>query len=144
MTILNFGSPGQGADRTNSEFGWLPREDERGIIAGGMAAIILVALLCAMATHPPVVHSQTWSAGARPEPFTNVGDSSYDDLHRGIEEDSLYRIREAALTVSWGDLGEQEAFGRWALLALEEFQQRQDRYSAGSMAAACQRGSPWD
>jgi hypothetical protein len=44
--------------------------------------------------------------------------------------------------VSWGDFGEQGAFGRHALLALEEFQLKQERYGAVSMAAANQRGSP--
>ncbi|MGD2178651.1 MAG: hypothetical protein PVG71_12610 [Anaerolineae bacterium] len=135
MTILNFGSLEEGAYRTRSEFGELPRGDERWIIVGGMAAIIFVALLCAMATYPPVVHSQTGSASSGIEIFADVGVSSSDDAHSGTEQEPLRSIQEADATVSWGDYAEEGAFGRSTLLALEEFRQRQDGYSGGSMAA---------
>jgi hypothetical protein len=135
MTILNFGSLEEGAYRTRSEFGELPRGDERWIIVGGMAAIIFVALLCAMATYPPVVHSQTGSASSGIEIFVDVGVSSSNDAHPGTEEEPVCNTQEADATVSWGDYAEEGAFGRSTLLALEEFRQKKDRYSGGSMAA---------
>jgi hypothetical protein len=135
MTILSFGSQDEDTDSTRREFGELPREDERWIIVGGMAAIIFVALLCAMATYPPVVHSQTGSASSGIEVFVDAGVSSSDDAHPGTEQEPLCSIQEADATMSWGDYAEEGAFGQSALLALEEFRQRQDRYGGTSMTA---------